>query len=121
MKSVVAKYNGLTPNQLEAVEKCLNAVTTVKVEEMTEELTEDDFDAIHWFFTQEDGEYLDTPKNLFVSMIKKMRGGDVVLWTRLGIRITTHSSHLQRINHLDFDDARNHFLKHLIRKNPARV
>ena len=38
MKSVVAKYNGLTPNQLEAVEKCLNAVTTVKVEEMTEEM-----------------------------------------------------------------------------------
>ena len=38
MKSVVAKYNGLTPNQLLAVEKCLNAVTTVKVEEMTEEM-----------------------------------------------------------------------------------
>ena len=38
MKSVIAKYNGLTPNQLTAVEKCLNAVTTVKVEEMTEEM-----------------------------------------------------------------------------------
>ena len=38
MKSVVAKYNGLTPNQLAAVEKCLNAVTTIKVEEMTEEM-----------------------------------------------------------------------------------
>jgi len=38
MKSVVAKYNGLTPNQLAAVEKCLNAVTTVKVEEMTEDM-----------------------------------------------------------------------------------
>ena len=38
MKSVIAKYNGLTPNQLLAVEKCLNAVTTVKVEEMTEEM-----------------------------------------------------------------------------------
>ena len=38
MKNVIAKYNGLTPNQLEAVEKCLNAVTTVKVEEMTEEM-----------------------------------------------------------------------------------
>ena len=38
MKNVIAKYNGLTPNQLAAVEKCLNAVTTVKVEEMTEEM-----------------------------------------------------------------------------------
>ena len=38
MKSVIAKYNGLTPNQLLAVEKCLNATTTVKVEEMTEEM-----------------------------------------------------------------------------------
>jgi hypothetical protein len=38
MKSVVVKYNVLTPNQLTAVEKCLNAVTTVKVEEMTEEM-----------------------------------------------------------------------------------
>ena len=38
MKSVITKYNGLTPNQLTAVEKCLNAVTTVKVEEMTEEM-----------------------------------------------------------------------------------
>jgi len=38
MKNVIAKYNGLTPNQLEAVEKCLNAVTTIKIEEMTEEM-----------------------------------------------------------------------------------
>jgi len=38
MKTVVAKYNALTPNQLAAVEKCLNAVTTIKVEEMTEEM-----------------------------------------------------------------------------------
>jgi hypothetical protein len=38
MKTVVAKYNVLTPNQLAAVEKCLNAVTTIKVEEMTEEM-----------------------------------------------------------------------------------
>jgi hypothetical protein len=38
MKTVVAKYNVLTPNQLVAVEKCLNAVTTIKVEEMTEEM-----------------------------------------------------------------------------------
>jgi hypothetical protein len=38
MKSVVAKYNVLTPNQLTAVYKCLNAETTVKVEEMTEEM-----------------------------------------------------------------------------------
>jgi hypothetical protein len=38
MKTVVAKYNGLTPNQLAAVEKCLNAVTTVKTEEMSEDM-----------------------------------------------------------------------------------
>jgi len=38
MKTVVAKYNALTPNQLAAVEKCLNAITTIKVEEMTEEM-----------------------------------------------------------------------------------
>ena len=38
MKTVVAKYNGLTPNQLAAVEKCLNAVATVKTEEMTEDM-----------------------------------------------------------------------------------
>lgn len=38
MKTVVAKYNGLTPNQLAAVEKCLNAVTIVKVEEMSEDM-----------------------------------------------------------------------------------
>jgi hypothetical protein len=37
MKTVVTKYNGLTPNQLAAVEKCLNAVATVKTEEMTED------------------------------------------------------------------------------------
>jgi hypothetical protein len=38
MKDVIAKYGGLTPKQEEAVEKCLNAATTVKVEEMTEDL-----------------------------------------------------------------------------------
>jgi hypothetical protein len=38
MKTVVTKYNGLTPNQLAAVEKCLNAVATVKTEEMTEDM-----------------------------------------------------------------------------------
>jgi hypothetical protein len=38
MKDTVAKYGGLTPNQLTAVEKCLNAVATVKTEEMTEDL-----------------------------------------------------------------------------------
>lgn len=38
MKDVIAKYGRLTPKQEEAVEKCLNAATTVKVEEMTEDL-----------------------------------------------------------------------------------
>jgi hypothetical protein len=38
MKDTVAKYGGLTPNQLAAVEKCLNAVVTVKTEEMTEDM-----------------------------------------------------------------------------------
>ena len=38
MKDVVAKYNGLTPNQLAAVEKCLNATTEVKPMELTEDL-----------------------------------------------------------------------------------
>jgi len=38
MKDVIAKYGGLTPKQEEAVDKCLNAATTVKVEEMTEDL-----------------------------------------------------------------------------------
>jgi hypothetical protein len=38
MKNVIAKYNGLTPNQLEAVEKCLNATTEVKPMELTEDL-----------------------------------------------------------------------------------
>ena len=38
MKDTVSRYGGLTPKQLAAVEKCLNAVTTVKVEEMTEEM-----------------------------------------------------------------------------------
>ena len=38
MKDTIAKYNGLTPKQLEAVEKCLNATTEVKPQEMTEEL-----------------------------------------------------------------------------------
>jgi hypothetical protein len=40
MKNVIAKYNGLTPNQLAAVEKCLNAVNDVKVIDM-ENLSED--------------------------------------------------------------------------------
>ena len=38
MKDAVSKYGGLTPNQLAAVEKCLNAVATVKTEEMTEDM-----------------------------------------------------------------------------------
>jgi len=38
MKDVVSKYGNLTPKQLEAVEKCLNAVATVKTEEMTEDM-----------------------------------------------------------------------------------
>ena len=38
MKDTVSKYGGLTPKQLEAVEKCLNAVTTVKVEVMDEDM-----------------------------------------------------------------------------------
>jgi hypothetical protein len=38
MKDVIAKYGRLTPKQEEATEKCLNATTTVKVEEMTEDL-----------------------------------------------------------------------------------
>ncbi len=38
MKDVIAKYNGLTPNQLAAVEKCLNATTEVKPMELTEDL-----------------------------------------------------------------------------------
>ena len=38
MKTVIVKYNGLTPNQLEAVEKCLNAVAEVKTEEASAEI-----------------------------------------------------------------------------------
>jgi hypothetical protein len=38
MKDTVSKYGGLTPKQLEAVEKCLNAVAVVKTEEMTEDM-----------------------------------------------------------------------------------
>jgi hypothetical protein len=38
MKDAVSKYGSLTPNQLAAVEKCLNAVAIVKTEEMTEDL-----------------------------------------------------------------------------------
>ena len=38
MKDAVSRYGGLTPNQLAAVEKCLNAVATVKTEEMTEDM-----------------------------------------------------------------------------------
>lgn len=38
MKDVIVKYGRLTPKQEEAAEKCLNATTTVKVEEMTEDL-----------------------------------------------------------------------------------
>jgi hypothetical protein len=38
MKDVIAKYHGLTPKQLAAVEKALSAKTEVKVEEMSEDL-----------------------------------------------------------------------------------
>ena len=38
MKDAVSRYGSLTPNQLAAVEKCLNAVATVKTEEMTEDM-----------------------------------------------------------------------------------
>jgi hypothetical protein len=38
MKDAVSRYGGLTPNQLAAVEKCLNAVATVKTEEMIEDM-----------------------------------------------------------------------------------
>jgi len=38
MKDAVSKYGSLTPSQLAAVEKCLNAVATVKTEVMTEDL-----------------------------------------------------------------------------------
>lgn len=37
MKDVIAKYHGLTPKQLAAVEKVLSAKVEVKVEEMTED------------------------------------------------------------------------------------
>ena len=38
MKDTISKYGGLTPKQLEAVEKCLNATVTVKTEEMSEDM-----------------------------------------------------------------------------------
>jgi hypothetical protein len=38
MKDVLAKYKGLTPKQLEAVEKCLNATSQVNMEELPEDL-----------------------------------------------------------------------------------
>ena len=38
MKTVIAKYNGLTVKQLEAVEKCLNAVAEVKTDEASVEI-----------------------------------------------------------------------------------
>lgn len=38
MKDTESRYGGLTPKQLEAVEKCLNAVAVVKTEEMTEDM-----------------------------------------------------------------------------------
>lgn len=38
MKEVVSKWGGLTPNQASAVEKCLNSVSKVNVEELPEEL-----------------------------------------------------------------------------------
>ena len=38
MKTVIEKYNGLTPNQLAAVEKCLNAVTEVNMNDVTPEI-----------------------------------------------------------------------------------
>ena len=38
MKTVIAKYHGLTPNQMAAVEKCLNAVTEVKISEVSPEI-----------------------------------------------------------------------------------
>ena len=38
MKDVIAKYHNLTPKQMEAVEKCLNATTEVKSQELTGEL-----------------------------------------------------------------------------------
>jgi hypothetical protein len=38
MKTVIAKYHGLTPNQMAAVEKCLNAVAEVKINEVSPEI-----------------------------------------------------------------------------------
>jgi hypothetical protein len=38
MKDTVAKYGGLTPKQLAAVEKCLNATAQVNMEELPEDL-----------------------------------------------------------------------------------
>jgi hypothetical protein len=38
MKTVIAKYHGLTPNQMDAVEKCLNAVAEVKINEVSPEI-----------------------------------------------------------------------------------
>ena len=38
MKDVIVRYGGLTVNQMSAVEKCLNATTQVKPEEMSEDM-----------------------------------------------------------------------------------
>lgn len=38
MKDTIAKYGGLTPKQLAAVEKCLNATAQVNMEELPEDL-----------------------------------------------------------------------------------
>jgi len=38
MKDVIKKYHNLTPKQIEAVEKCLNAQVQVKVDELSEDL-----------------------------------------------------------------------------------
>ena len=38
MKDVISKFGGLTPKQLEAVEKCLNATTQVNMEELPEDI-----------------------------------------------------------------------------------
>jgi hypothetical protein len=40
MKEVVSKWGGLTPNQAIAVEKCLNSVSKVNVEQLPQELKE---------------------------------------------------------------------------------
>ena len=38
MKDVISKFGGLTPKQLEAVEKCLNATAQVNMEELPEDI-----------------------------------------------------------------------------------